>query len=84
MNSPSTDFEQQPATKRDMADVKKELKQDIARVEDRIGGLEGRIGGLEETVKNGFEHMEELLGGPKGLIVRMKRVEEAVGIKPGQ
>ncbi len=69
MIPPHEDFEAQPATKRDLAEVKKELKQDI--------------GQLEETVKNGFENMEKLLGGPEGLIVRVKRVEEVVGIEPG-
>lgn len=78
----STSFEEQPATKRDVAEVKKELAQGLDRVELKVDGLTSRVSGLEEKMKDGFEGIERLLGGPEGLIPRVKRVEEAVGILP--
>lgn len=74
-------FAHLPATKQDVADmgeavgktldtVKSELKSDI----DKLGG----------EVKKGFENLERLLTAPNtGLIPRVKRVEEKVGIQPG-
>jgi uncharacterized protein YoxC len=85
----STSFEEQPATKRDVAEVKKELTQGLDRVElkvdgltSRVDGLTSRVSGLEEKMKDGFEGIERLLGGPGGLIPRVKRLEEAVEIRP--
>ena len=67
MISTTANFEEQPATKRDLGEVKKELKNDIEQ--------------LRGDMKNGFERMERLLGGPQGLVPRVKRVEEVVGIR---
>lgn len=49
------------------------------------GGLTADIERLETKIDDGFERMEQLLTAPNtGLIPRVKRVEETVGIRPGE
>lgn len=84
MTATTPGFDELPATKQDVADVKKELKQDIERVETKVDIITTTVDQLGATVKNGFENLEKLLNAPNmGLIPRVKRVEEEVGIRPG-
>lgn len=71
MTAATPDFENQPATKRDLAEVKNEFHADVEV--------------LRNEVKEGFENLERLLSAPStGLIPRVKRPEETVGIRPGE
>lgn len=76
MISTTPDFEKQPATKQDIADV----RTDLSNLETKVNVMQEDL----TKVKSGVEHIEELLTRPpEGLIPRVKRVEEEVGIRPG-
>ncbi|TSC73104.1 MAG: hypothetical protein G01um101438_127 [Parcubacteria group bacterium Gr01-1014_38] len=75
---PEGEFENQPATKRDLADMSEELMKEIHSVEE---SLEKRIEALSVDMKKGFHHLEELFKGPEGLSERLERVEKRVGLK---
>lgn len=88
---PEGEFENQPATKRDLADMSEELMKEIQRVEgslgekiDRLGGKVGRLAekmATKEDMKAGFHHLEEIFKGPEGFGERLERVEKRVGLK---
>lgn len=75
---PEGEFENQAATKRDLADMSEELMKEIQRVE---GDLGKKIDTLSSDMKAGFHHLEELFKGPEGFGKRLERVEKRVGLK---
>lgn len=74
-------FEDQPATKRDLAETKEELSGDIHRVEAKVDKLETKVDTLTTEVRKGNRNLEELLKGPEGIVSRLEQVEKRVGLK---
>lgn len=73
-------FDDRPATKRDVAEMAQTMMSDLEKTKKE---LKDDIDGVRGEVKDGFERIEQLLSAPTtGLIPRLKRVEEAVGIPP--
>lgn len=67
-------FEDTPATKQDLAGVKEELSGEIGRVEAKVDEL-------KKVVEQGFRSISGLLQeGPPGLVKRVERIEERVGL----
>lgn len=75
-------FEDKPATKGDLAEVKGEL---VERVEEaKVEVLEEVRSGekkLGEKIDKGFHHLREIFGGAGGLLERLEKVEERVGLR---
>lgn len=81
-------FEEQPATKRDLAEVKGELSGQIEALDHKVDGLTTKVDGLttkvgrlETKIDKGFENLKEILKGPHGLAERLEKVEERVGLR---
>ena len=68
-------FEETPATKHDLAEVKEELSGDLVQLKEEMQGL-------RQTVEKGFRGISELLQeGPPVLVKRVDRIEEHVGLR---
>lgn len=82
-------FEEQPATKHDLAEVKEELSGDLNEVKGDLNEVKGdlvqlkeEVKDLRQTVESGFRGISELLQeGPPGLVKRVDRIEEHVGLQ---
>lgn len=71
-------FEDKPATKHDLAEVKEELSEQIEEVKEE---LSEQIGVLEKKMDKGFEGLKDILKGPHGLVARLEKVEEHAGLR---
>lgn len=75
-------FEEQPATKHDLAEVKEELSGDLDEVKGDLVQLKEEVKDLRQTVESGFRGISELLQeGPPGLVKRVDLIEEHVGLR---
>jgi len=71
-------FEDQPATKRDLAGVKEEL---VEKIEGAESSLRNDITHLEAKIEKGFDRLAEYFKGPHGFIERLEKVEERIGLR---
>lgn len=77
-------FEDQPATKHDLAEVKEELVETLVSKED-LDKVVQKLATKDDlkslATKKDIEGLRELLKGPEGVIDRLEQVEKRVGLK---